>query len=919
LFLKARTAIAVAIALFFAAPAFAQQSVTSASISGRVTDPSGAPVPGASVTATEIDRNQVQTVVTSADGHYRFVSLAVGRYELSASIAGLSSRRLALTLAIGDALDLPLSLGVDSVSDTVDVVGDLTTLDSRRTQLAETITPREIDSLPLNGRNYLDLALLAPGVSRTVQRNTERFAETSAVPGTGISIAGQRNLNNTFIVDGVSANDDAAGLAGPYLSEEVVREFQVITSGGVAEFGRASSGIVNIITQSGTNSRRGRAYGFFRNDAMDARNALSTRKDPLTQAQYGVTFSGPVVRNRTFWFANAERTSLDRTGLVTIAATDAARINAVLDTDGFGGPRVQTGEFATGYDTNNLFVRIDNAFSGDHTLAVRGSLYDVSSENARNAGGLNATSRGTALDNGDATVALNWMRTVGSGSLNELRGQATHSALSAPPNDLAGPAVTINGAAAFGTSTSSPTERTLGLFELSDSYTAQRGEHLLKAGGSWLYERLDIDFPGALQGAYTFQSVAAFETGRYLNFQQAFGRPSQFQTNANVTLFAQDEWRPTGSVTVNAGLRYDLQFLADIVDTDTDNLSPRIGLAFAPRGGRTVIRASAGLYYDRIPLRAISNALQRDGINYQVALVTFGEAAAPVFPHVLGAFPSGIVTNITSIDPQIQNAVARQGHVGVEHQFGRHLTVTAGYLHLTGRQIIMSRNLNVPTLTPAEAVAAGIANLGRPDPRYGNNGQFQGIGQARFDGLTASAQIRGIPGSTLRLAYTLSKAMDDAGNAFFSSPQDNGNVHDDWGPSDNDQRHRLVLSGSATAGRLFTVAGLFSYSSAPPFNVQTGNDRNNDTNVNDRPIGVGRNSARGFDNATLDLRINRAFTLPRGHAIEAIVDIFNLLNRSNFLIPNNTRGTSAVPTASFGRPTAAADPRQVQLGIRWSF
>ncbi len=120
--------------------------------------------------------------------------------------------------------------------------------------MADLVSPREIDELPLNGRNYLDLALLAPGVSRTIQRNTERFAETSAVPGTGISIAGQRNLNNTFIVDGVSANDDAAGLAGTYFAEDVIREFQVVTSGGIAEFGRASAGIVNVVTRSGSNA-----------------------------------------------------------------------------------------------------------------------------------------------------------------------------------------------------------------------------------------------------------------------------------------------------------------------------------------------------------------------------------------------------------------------------------------------------------------------------------------------------------------------------------------------------------------------------------------------------------------------------------------------------------------------------------------
>ena len=154
----------------------------------------------------------------------------------------------------------------------MDVTAETPLVEARRAQVAHTVLPEEIDTLPLNGRNYLDLALLAPGVSRTVQRSTERFAETSAVPGTGISISGQRNLNNTFVVDGLSANDDAAALAGTYFGQDVIREFQVITSGAPAIFGRAASGVVNIVTQSGGQARHGRAYGYVRDDALDARN-----------------------------------------------------------------------------------------------------------------------------------------------------------------------------------------------------------------------------------------------------------------------------------------------------------------------------------------------------------------------------------------------------------------------------------------------------------------------------------------------------------------------------------------------------------------------------------------------------------------------------------------------------------------------
>ena len=243
-----------------------------------------------------------------------------------------------LRLLVGQALEIPVSLALGDVTASVDVAAETPLVEARRTQVAHTVLPEEIDTLPLNGRNYLDLALLAPGVSRTVQRSTERFAETSAVPGTGISISGQRNLNNTFVVDGLSANDDAAGLAGTYFGQDVIREFQVITSGAPAIFGRAASGVVNVVTQSGGQARRGRAYGYLRNDALDARNPLATREDPLSQRQYGASLSGPLARDRAFYFTNVERTNLERTGIVTIAPGAAESIADTLARTQLRGP-----------------------------------------------------------------------------------------------------------------------------------------------------------------------------------------------------------------------------------------------------------------------------------------------------------------------------------------------------------------------------------------------------------------------------------------------------------------------------------------------------------------------------------------------------------------------------------------------------
>jgi Carboxypeptidase regulatory-like domain len=907
-----------ALALCAGPPVFAQQA-TAATLSGRITDPAGGLVRGASVTIRNQDRNQSWQSATDDRGRFQFLYLPVGSYELAISAEGFAPKTLPLTLTVGQAVDLALTLDLAGLATQVEVTGIAPMLETRRTQVAETITPRDVDSLPLNGRNYLDLALLTPGVTRTVQRNTERFAETSAVPGTGISVAGQRNLNNSFIVDGLSANDDAAGLAGTYFAEAVIREFQVVTSGGIAEFGRSSAGVVNIVTQSGGNERHGRAHGFFRDEAFDARNPLATREDPLSQAQFGASYSGALVRDRTFGFANVERTDLARTGIITISPGTVDAVNRRLDSVDYRGPRIATGEFPTGYDTTNVFVRVDDSLRSAHRLTARYSFYDVASENARNVGGLNTVSRGTRLDNQDHTAAVSLLSTRSNTSFNELRGQFTRSRLEAPPNDVLGPAVNIAGTASLGTATFSPTARALDVYEVANSYTLQRDAHLIKLGASFLYERLNIVFPGVLQGVYSFSTLANFLAGTYINYQQAFGEEEQFQDNPNVGLFVQDEWRPRADLTVNAGLRYDLQWLQTLVETDTNNVSPRVGVAYAPGTGRTIVRASGGLYYDRIPLRALSNALQRDGVKYNAALVVFGQPGAPVFPSVMNAFPPGVLTNITSIDPGIQNGVGRQFNLQIERQLAPSVTASVGYLHLTGKRIIMSRNVNVPTLSASQAAALGVPNLGRPDPRFGNNGQFQSLGRSQYDGLTVALNAARSPVGSLRLSYTWSKSLDNAGNAFFSSPQDNFNVEDDFGRSDNDLRHRVVASGAAPPIYGIQLAYVFAYASAPPFNIQTGTDRNNDTNVNDRPPAVGRNTGVGFDSATFDVRISRAFPFAGSQRVEVIVDAFNLFNRSNFLIPNNNFGSGTVPPPSFGRPTAASDARQFQLGIRWSF
>ncbi|MGH9937321.1 MAG: TonB-dependent receptor domain-containing protein, partial [Blastocatellia bacterium] len=392
-------------------------------------------------------------------------------------------------------------------------------------------------------------------------------------------------------------------------------------------------------------------------------------------------------------------------------------------------------------------------------------------------------------------------------------------------------------------------------------------------------------------------------------------------------LFAQDEWRVRPSLTINAGLRYDVQWLPDPIQADTNNIAPRLGLAWAPGDRKTVIRAGYGVYFERIPLRATSNALQRDGSKYRVAQFTFGQAGAPVFPQVAASFPAGFLPSVTTMAPEIGNAYTQQANLQIERELTASASLSVGYLHTRGLHLILSRNVNAPRFPPS----AGAPNQGRPNANFANISRYESSGDSYYNGLTVSLNRRFRQWAGGRLSYTFSKALDNTGNAFFFTPQDNFNLRDERGRSDNDQRHVLAVSGSLAApetagGGLwrriiagFQLGSIFRYGSALPFNILTGADRNFDTNVNDRPIGAGRNTGKGFDFASFDLRLSRRIRFTERLGLEVIAEGFNMFNRANLQLPNATFGTGATPNATFGRPTAAADPRQIQFGLRLSF
>jgi hypothetical protein len=919
---------ALALALALARPVVAQQTVDVGSIGGRVVDEMGMAIAGVTISATQRSTNVATTTITDAEGRFRLPYLRIGVYEIKASLQGFKDAARSVGVSAGSAFDIPFVLQIAGLEETITILDEAPVIESARSQIAATVSEAEVTALPMNGRNFLDLALLAPGVAPANIASTQLFPETSAVPGITLSVGSQRNLSNNFVVDGLSANDDAAGVSGITYGVDAIEQLQVITSGAQAEFGRALGGYVNVVTRSGNNALRGTVYEYFRDDSLNAANALSGTTLPMDQSQFGVSLGGPIVKNRTFYFGNVEQRILDQTGLTTITDTNAAVINARLSATGYGGPAVATGIYANPVDTTNVLAKLDHQYGTGHQFSARYGRYDVSSINSRGAGGLIAPSASAGLDNSDQLLAFSNALVLSRRSLLETRAQIAHSDLQAPPSDAVGPAVGIAGVASFGTASGSPTARGNRLYQIINNFSIVAGAHSLRAGLDFLYNDDDITYPRSARGSYTFSTMANFLSGTYNNagFAQTFGDISVTQTNPNVGIYMQDEWKATDSVTVNAGLRYDLQFLKTIA-TDTNNVSPRIGIAWTPRGSeRTVVRGSAGLFYDRVPLRALANALLSAGnttdasaLRQYVVTLSPTQAGAPVFPNILpAAIPLVTLPNLTTMDRAVQNAYSQQVSGEIEQQLGGYTTISLGYQYLNGSQLLMSVNQNVPT-----CVASGDNNGCRPVGTYANNSQYSSVGDSTYHGVHVSLAQRARGWGQYRLSYTLSKAMNNVGEFFFSSPIDPTDLSKDWGRADNDQRHKLAVNASAQKGGL-QVGGMLQAYSAPPFNITSGVTTVQGTTGRPTVNGefIPRNSGEGSPFFSLNARLSYTFRVLDRWQFEVLAEGFNLTDHVNVVTRNTNFGAGAYPAnpaPTFNQITAVGEPRSFQFGARLRF
>lgn len=906
--------------------AYAQGGTATATLSGRVTDDTSGVLPGVTITVTHLATNQTRTVVTNEEGRFTIAGLPPGRYSMNAEISGFATFvRPEITLNVGSLATIDPVMRVSTLQETITVTGDAPIIESARTDLSTVINRQQIESLPTNSRNYLDFTLLTPATVENVSTTSQ---------GVGLNVGGARAKEGSLLVDGFWNTDESFTFPRLKYSQDAIAEFQVVSMGGTAEFGRAIGGIVNAVTKSGTNLFSGSGYGYFRDTSLNAQDPLSkqrgARKSEFERQLYGGSFGGPLVSSRTFFFGAAERLQEDTPQDNNITAENGAIL---------GLPAEDIGAVTGALRDTFAMGKVNHRLSDNHSLQMAYVL--TKDVNFSTFSAFATRSRRSRLTSTDQAFQAQWTGIAANGQwLHELRASyfPRDYALDSPnvggaPLTAEGqlrqsqaPAVNITRVANFGQGRLQLEMFTRPWHAIYSS-TISKSNHAIKFGVDGMFvDFVYVRYAGAPTGTYNFASLDAYLQGRYTTYSQTFGEPRIDRYHSYVSGYVQDSWTPTRRLTLNLGLRYDIEWLSkyrglEFGKQDTNNFGPRVALSYDLTGsGRTIAKFSNGLYYDRIFQNPITPTFfeHRDILQQVAATWNFGQPGAPVypqtFPNLLPANAPLGVRNVFITPDDFDVPVAYQAVASVDHAFRDDFAVAASVLYSRGwdKEVLYDRNL---------AFNEATQRFSRPDPNFRAIRQYSYEGKAEYTGLVLEARKRMSSGFFFSTNATIARAFDQGDN--FSSQVDDPRFPErEYGPQVDTPRFRITANGSYEISRFASISAIFKARTGFAFDARAGStvDLNNDGNFNDRVPGFERNSFRMPGNHSLDMRFTWSLPFGGTRRLQATLEAFNIYNRDNLRTVDNQWGTNpATASAAFGQPLSYFNPREMQIGLRYVF
>lgn len=947
-----------------------------ATVSGRVLDSQQTALTEVELTIVDLNRGLERQITSNSQGYFYQAGLDAGRYRIKANKSGFAVyESQEFELKVGDATSLEIQLQVAQIEADVQVFASSSTeLQLNEVKLSRSFNQKEMNDLPVQssgtGRNFYAQARTAPGVA------------TSTSAHRPFAVSGQRPRNNNYLIDSVENNDPNSGfIAGrgvteQLVSQEAVQSFEIITHNFKAEYGRNSGSIVSLVTKSGTNDFHGSVYEYHNNSAISARNPLL--QDQISQRGNlaGFTFGGPVKKNKVHFFGNYEFFRPRGSELRTFQTlTDKERVRAVasvrplvdLYPQSPNGSRIFTVGTPRVVNQNTYLIRTDIILNNQQTLAFRHNYTDANTDSQ---GIGNTVSSRVNIHNQTLGGTIHYNYAISPRLFNELRvgyTRQTEDDTFLDPSFLGDPK--INGEIGFlivsGLSLGGPLsflgrQNFQNNYQISDDVSFQKGNHAIKFGGS--FRRLQVNggaINSGFRGQIFFPSIDAFLAGQALSYNRNVGNPLIGLRRTEFHTYIQDDWKVNTKLTLNFGLRYELNTApTEAADRileeyrfrgDKNNFAPRVGFAWSVLP-KTVIRGGYGIFYNAIELSFIG--LTR----FNPPIVGNISAFRPQLPNLASQANAVLPTGLVIPDLNARTPYAQHISFSVERElFNPNSTFTLSYVGTQGRKLSRTRRPNG---------GENLAQAMRPDPKIGVLNRLETSANSDYHALQFSMSQRINQNLLIRAAYTYSKFIDDVSEITDTNqnldrgviPVDENNLRLERAVSDFHIPHIFTVSyiyqlpffaSNRFAGG-WTISGITTLQSGRPFTLFSGTNNplgSNNNRLNDvagllvrdpssiTPIKIltgansglltpavgkvgtlGRNTEVGDSFLETNLSVSKDFALKENLKLQVRAEVFNLFNNSNF-------GTveTLFTSPNFGRVTSAFDARRTQIAVRVTF